>query len=109
MGAANETILAVAIFMEILGGRREEGGKGGKREREEGGEKEEEDRVIVKLSEVIKRLTWVSCVVLPEPVSPTITITLLSRITLSSCSKRGGRREEEGKRRRDDKGEKNVE
>ena len=35
MGAANETILAVAIFMEILGGRREEGGKGGKREREE--------------------------------------------------------------------------
>ena len=31
-----------------------------------------------------------SCVVLPEPVSPTITTTLLSRITLSSCSERGG-------------------
>ena len=54
MGAANETILAVPIFMEILGGR----GGGGKRGEEgEGGEKEEEDRVIVKLSEVIKRLT----------------------------------------------------
>ena len=96
MGAANETILAVAIFMEILGGRREEG---------EGGEKEEEDRVIVKLSEVIKRLTWVSCVVLPEPVSPTITITLLSRITLSSCGERGGRREEEEERRKERGGE----
>ena len=61
--------------------------------------------MIVKLSEVIKRLTWVSCVVLPEPVSPTITITLLSRITLSSCGERGGRREEEEERRKERGGE----
>ena len=40
MGAANETKLAVAIFMEILGGRREEGGE--RAEEGEGGEEEGE-------------------------------------------------------------------